>query len=87
MCRCTCVKVQVQMPDELIGFVKEAVGARRFSEYVTNAVAERLRVDLLDDLSAELEAEFGPLDPEAVRQARKMWPSYEDDEALPADRA
>jgi len=36
-----------------------------------------MRLDLLDDLSAELAAEFGPVDDELVRQAMAEWPDYQ----------
>ncbi|HXP19594.1 MAG TPA: hypothetical protein VN840_08100 [Streptosporangiaceae bacterium] len=67
------------MPEELIEKVRAQVGATRFSQYVTSAVAERVRLDLLDDLSAELAAKFGPLDPEVVQQTMRTWPDYEGD--------
>jgi hypothetical protein len=37
---------------------------------------EQVRLDLLDDLSAELEAEFGPISDEIRQQTRRTWPNY-----------
>jgi hypothetical protein len=67
------------MPDELIQAVRAYAGPRRFSQYVAEAVAERIRLDLLDEVSAQLQAEFGPFDEELVRQAMRLWPDYEDE--------
>jgi hypothetical protein len=74
MCRCTCTKVQVLMPQEVIDPVRGLVGRNGFSQYVTDAVAENLRFDLLADLTAELEAEYGPVPEEVRAQTRREWP-------------
>ena len=73
-------KVSVSMPEELAEAVRSRTGAGGFSRYVTDAVQEQVRLDLLDELSAELQAEFGPFDEQQVRQAMKLWPDYEEDE-------
>jgi Arc/MetJ-type ribon-helix-helix transcriptional regulator len=70
-------KVSVSLPSELIKAIRTRTGAGGFSRYVAEAIQERLRLDLLDDLSAELEAEYGPIDEEGVREAMKEWPDYE----------
>ncbi|MGI9006447.1 MAG: hypothetical protein ACR2FU_09660 [Streptosporangiaceae bacterium] len=68
-------KVSVSMPEELADAVRARTGAGGFSRYVADAVQEQVRLDLLDELSAELEAEFGPI-PEDVRdQTRRTWPN------------
>ncbi len=68
------------MPEELITAVREYTGADRFSDYVTSAVAERLRQEFLDELSAELEAQFGPFSQKEIDEAAKAWSNYEPDE-------
>jgi Arc/MetJ-type ribon-helix-helix transcriptional regulator len=72
-------KVSVSLPSELTEAIRARTGAGGFSRYVAEAIQERLRLDLLDDLSAELEAEYGPIDEEGVREAMKEWPDYEGD--------
>lgn len=72
-------KVSVSLPSELIQAIRARTGAGGFSRYVADAVQERIRLDLLGDLSAELEAEYGPIDEEGVREAMKEWPDYEDE--------
>ena len=71
------LKVSVSMPEELTEAVRARTGPGGFSRYVTDAVQERMQHDLLGELLAELEAEYGPLDPELVRQASREWPDYE----------
>ncbi len=70
------IKVSVSMPEELTEAVRARAGADGFSRYVTEAVREQVRLDLLDELSADLETEFGPI-PEGIRQqTRRTWPNY-----------
>jgi hypothetical protein len=69
-------KVSVSMPEELAEAVRSRTGAGGFSRYVADAVQEQVRLDLLDELSAELEAKFGPIPDEIRRQTRKTWPNY-----------
>jgi hypothetical protein len=69
-------KVSVSMPEELAEAVRARTGAGGFSRYVTEAVQEQVRLDLLDDLSAELEAQFGPIPDEIRQQTRRTWPNY-----------
>ena len=71
-------KVSVSMPEELADAVRARTGAGGFSRYVSDAVQEHVRQDLLDDLAAELEAEYGPIPEELVEQARRQWPDYQE---------
>jgi hypothetical protein len=70
-------KVSVSMPEDLVAAVRERVGAGGFSRYVAEAVEERLRLELMDEYAAELEAALGPLTPEELEEARREWPDYE----------
>jgi Arc/MetJ-type ribon-helix-helix transcriptional regulator len=71
-------KVSVSMPEELADAVRARTGAGGFSRYVSDAVQEQVRQDLLDDLAAEFEAEYGPIPEELVEQAMREWPDYEE---------
>lgn len=71
-------KVSVSMPEELIAAVRERVGAGGFSRYVAEAVEERLRLELMDEYAAELEAANGPISPEELEEAMREWPDYEE---------
>ena len=71
-------KVSVSMPEELAEAVRARTGTGGFSRYVTDAVQEQIRLDKLDHLSAELQAEYGPFDEEGVREAMRLWPDYDD---------
>jgi Arc/MetJ-type ribon-helix-helix transcriptional regulator len=72
-------KVSVSMPEELTEAVRARTGTGGFSRYVTDAVQEQIRLDLLDDLAAEFEAEYGPADEKLVQQAMRQWPDYEEE--------
>jgi hypothetical protein len=72
-------KVSVSMPEELTEAVRARTGAGGFSRYVTDAVQEQIRLDLLDDLVGDFEAEYGPIDERLVQQAMKLWPDYEEE--------
>jgi Arc/MetJ-type ribon-helix-helix transcriptional regulator len=69
-------KVSVSMPEELTEAVRARTGTGGFSRYVTDAVQQQIRLDLLDDLAAEFEAEYGPVDEKLVQQAMREWPDY-----------
>ncbi|CAM05904.1 hypothetical protein A8924_7094 [Saccharopolyspora erythraea NRRL 2338] len=70
-------KVSVSMPEELTSAVQERVGRGAFSQYVTDAVARQLELDLLAELSDLLEAEHGPISEEDLTEARAAWPDVE----------
>jgi hypothetical protein len=72
-------KVSVSMPEELADAVRARTGTGGFSRYVTDAVQEQVRLDLLDDLLAEFEVEHGPIPEELVQEAMRQWPDYEDE--------
>ncbi len=71
-------KVSVSMPEELTAAVRARTGPGEFSHYVTAAVEERLRLELMDEFAAELEAANGPLTPEELEDARREWPDYQE---------
>lgn len=73
-------KVSVSMPEELAEAVGARTGSGGFSRYVTDAVQEQMRLDLLADVSAYLQAEFGPFDEQGVRQAMRLWSDSEEEE-------
>jgi Arc/MetJ-type ribon-helix-helix transcriptional regulator len=72
-------KVSVSMPEELAEAVRARTGSGGFSRYVTDAVQEQFRLNLLDELSAQLQAEFGQFDEEGVRQAMRLWTDGEEE--------
>jgi hypothetical protein len=72
-------KVSVSMPEDLITAVRERTGAGGFSRYIAEAVEEKLRADRLDDLSAWLEEQYGPVPEELIKEAMREWPDYEED--------
>jgi len=72
-------KVSVSMPEDLVAAVRERIGAGGFSRYVAEAVEEKLRLDRLNDLSAYLEAKYGPVPEEVIQEVLREWPDYEEE--------
>jgi hypothetical protein len=70
----TARKVSVSMPEDLTSAVQRRAGRGKFSQYVTEAVARQLEVDLLAELSDVLAGEHGPVPPEYLAEARAAWP-------------
>jgi len=70
-------KVSVSMPEDLVAAVRERTGAGGFSRYVAEAVEEKLRLELMDQYAAELEAANGPVTAEELEEAMREWPDYE----------
>jgi hypothetical protein len=71
-------KVSVSMPEELTVAVRARTGPGGFSHYVTQAVEERLRLELMDEFAAELAAANGPVSPGELEEALREWPDYEE---------
>lgn len=67
-------KTSISMPEDLTAAVQRRVGRGEFSQYVTEAVAKRLELDLLAELSALLEAEHGPVSERSLAEAAAAWP-------------
>ena len=57
--------------------MQQRVGRGKFSQYVTEAVARQLELDLLAELSELLAAEHGPVPAEYLAEARAAWPDSE----------
>ena len=70
-------KVSVSMPENLTTAVQQRVGRGKFSQYVTEAVARQLELDLLSELSGLLTSEHGPVPEEFLEEARAAWPDGE----------
>lgn len=67
-------KVSVSLPENLIATLHQRLGKGEFSQYVTEAVARQLELDLLAELAAELDEECGPVPEHMVEQALAEWP-------------
>lgn len=70
-------KVSVSMPEDLSAAVRLRVGRGEFSRYVTEAVACRLKADLLTELMALLDDEHGEVSEGLVKKAESVWPDAE----------
>ena len=67
-------KVSVSIPEDLTKAVQQRVGRGKFSQYVTEAVARRLEMDLLSELAESLSAEHGPIPEQLIAEAQAAWP-------------
>ena len=65
------------MPEDLSAAIQQRVGRGKFSQYVTEAVTRQLEMDLLDELSALLASQYGPVPEEYLAEARAAWPDGE----------
>jgi hypothetical protein len=65
------------MPEQLTEAVQQRVGRGAFSQYVTEAVARQLELDLLGELAAVLEEEHGQVDEALLAEAEAAWPDAE----------
>lgn len=72
-------KVSVSMPEELVSAVRARTGSGGFSRYVADAVDREIRNDLIADLIDELDAEHGPVPPDVRAQARREWPTGDEE--------
>jgi hypothetical protein len=70
-------KVSVSMPEDLTAAVQSRVGRGKFSQYVTEAVARQLELDLLTELSDMLDSGYGPVPEKDLAEARAAWPDDE----------
>ena len=67
-------KVSVSMPADLTEAVRRRTGAGGFSRYVSEAVQQRIRHDLMTEFLDEMDAKYGPIPPEFEEEARLLWP-------------
>lgn len=71
-------KVSLTLEEELVSQARAAVGSRGLSRYVNRALRHQLQRDRLGELLDELERRHGPIDPEAIEEARRAWPGPAD---------
>jgi Arc/MetJ-type ribon-helix-helix transcriptional regulator len=67
-------KVSVSMPADLTEAVRRRTGTGGFSRYVSDAVQQRIRRDLMTEFLDEMDAKYGPIPPEFEEEARLLWP-------------
>lgn len=67
------VKVSVSMPADLVAAVRQRVGRREFSRFVTEATQHRVRLEMMAEIVEEHVAEHGPFSEEVERQVEQEW--------------
>ncbi len=67
-------KISLTLEESLLAQARERVGRRGLSGYVNRALDHQLQHDRLTSLLADLEDEFGPVDPDVMEEVRQEWP-------------
>jgi Arc/MetJ family transcription regulator len=67
-------KVSLTLDEELLAEARETVGTRKLSSYVNRALRNQLQHDRVAGLLAELEQEYGPIEPQVLEEVRQAWP-------------
>jgi Arc/MetJ family transcription regulator len=73
-------KVSLTLDREVVAAAREQVGPRLLSRYVNEALRHQLQRDRLTELLKQLEAEYGPIDRDALEEVRRAWPSPADED-------
>ncbi len=72
-------RVSVKLPAELVDDIEGRVGPRKVSRYIAASVADSERRLALREFLDRAEEEHGPIPPEAVERARRIWESALED--------
>jgi hypothetical protein len=80
-------KVSLSLDAGLVHEARRAAGPRGLSALVNDALRLRLQHERLRRLLADMDAEFGPVPPEEIEEARKTWPSAPTRKGKPRRRA
>lgn len=67
-------KVSLTLDEELLAEARRAVGTRKLSSYINRALRNQLQHDRVAGLLAELEQEYGPIEPQVLEEVRQAWP-------------
>jgi hypothetical protein len=67
-------KVSLSLDREIVAKARRIAGPRGFSALVNDALRLRLQQERLRALLEEMDAEFGPVRPQDLEDARKVWP-------------
>ena len=67
-------KLSLTLDEALVAEARRAVGARRLSGYVNEALRRQLQRDRLAGLLAQLESETGPIERRVMEEVRRGWP-------------
>lgn len=67
------VKVSVSLPQDVVDEVRARVGPREFSAYVSEAVQQRLRLQMLSEIVDDYVAKHGPFSEEISQEVDAEW--------------
>jgi hypothetical protein len=67
-------RVTITLPEDLEAAVKNEIGSREFSAYITEAVAKQYQLEQLGKILDEMDEKYGPIPEEIRRQTAAAWP-------------
>ncbi|QYX79837.1 hypothetical protein [Streptomyces akebiae] len=66
-------RVSLSLPEGTAEAIRQRVGKREFSAFITEAVERELRGQILDEYLADYEQRKGPISTEAQERARRVF--------------
>jgi hypothetical protein len=66
-------RVSLSLPEGTAEAIRQRVGRREFSAFITAAVERELRGQILDEYLAEYERRHGPVSPSEQERARQVF--------------
>ncbi len=76
-------KVSLSLDREVVDEARRIAGPRGLSALVNDALRLRLQQERLRSLLADMDAEYGPVPPEDMEDARRTWPDAPVDRRKP----
>ena len=70
----TTTKISLSLDEQLVAEARSRVGARELSSYVNRALEQQLQHDRVAALLAEMDLEYGPVEPALMSEIRESWP-------------
>ncbi|MCL6736768.1 hypothetical protein [Streptomyces neyagawaensis] len=66
-------RVSLSLPEGTAEAIRQRVGKREFSAFITEAVERELRGQILDEYLADYEKRKGPISPDEQERARRIF--------------
>lgn len=67
-------KVSLTLDEAVLASARKLVGQRGLSRYVNRALRWQVQRDGLAAFLADLDEEYGPVDPKTIEEVRAEWP-------------
>lgn len=73
-------KISLSLDGALVREARDRAGPRGLSRYINRALEKQLQHDRLANYLGELERQYGPIDPEVMKEVEELWPDPNDDQ-------